>query len=211
MSPAPSTSRTRLGLRLGLRKALEPDREKPWTGRSCSPELPATSSWRQRSRSTHSGSSGWSPRVGHSSMSTQPRRRSCSVIARSLAGPSLRGVHLRILRPGRDRRLEELRLEAVELRVEADLHRGLSRELISELESLVRQHPLEERLTGQLMLACIDRRGRPRHCGPSRSSSHGSVRSSASTPRRGFAGSRSRSSPGTRRWRSDPPRPCAAR
>ena len=50
-------------------------------------------------------------------------------------------------------RLEELRLEAVELRVDADLARGLARELISELESLVRQHPLKERLTGQLMVA----------------------------------------------------------
>ena len=50
-------------------------------------------------------------------------------------------------------RLEELRLEAVELRLDADLQRGLSRELISELESLVRQHPLKERMTGQLMLA----------------------------------------------------------
>src|SRR6185503_391823 len=38
-------------------------------------------------------------------------------------------------------RLEELRLEAVELRIDADLERGLARELISELESLVRQHP----------------------------------------------------------------------
>ena len=50
-------------------------------------------------------------------------------------------------------RLEELRLEAVEMRLDADLQRGLSRELISELESLVRQHPLKERMTGQLMLA----------------------------------------------------------
>ena len=52
-------------------------------------------------------------------------------------------------------RLEELRLEAVELRVDADLRRGLSRELISELESLVRQHPLREPLTGHLMLALV--------------------------------------------------------
>ena len=50
-------------------------------------------------------------------------------------------------------RLEELRLEAVEARIDADLRRGMSRELISELEALVRQHPLQERLTGQLMLA----------------------------------------------------------
>ena len=50
-------------------------------------------------------------------------------------------------------RLEELRLEAVQLRIDADLERGLDRELISELESLVRQHPLNERLSAQLMLA----------------------------------------------------------
>ena len=50
-------------------------------------------------------------------------------------------------------RLEELRVEAVEVRLDADLQRGLSRELISELESLVRQHPLREHMTGQLMLA----------------------------------------------------------
>ena len=50
-------------------------------------------------------------------------------------------------------RLEGLRLEAVEARIDADLDRGMSRELVSELETLVRQHPLQERLTGQLMLA----------------------------------------------------------
>ncbi|NNE11960.1 MAG: protein kinase [Ilumatobacter sp.] len=50
-------------------------------------------------------------------------------------------------------RLEGLRLEAVEARIDADLLRGMSRELVSELESLVREHPLQERFTGQLMLA----------------------------------------------------------
>ncbi len=50
-------------------------------------------------------------------------------------------------------RLEELRLEAVQARIDADLERGLSRQLVSELETLVRQHPLQETLTGQLMLA----------------------------------------------------------
>ena len=50
-------------------------------------------------------------------------------------------------------RLEELRLEAVELRIDADLRRGLAAELIGELESLARQHPLRERFTEQLMVA----------------------------------------------------------
>ena len=50
-------------------------------------------------------------------------------------------------------RLEDRRLEAVELRVEADLRCGLAGELVSELQGLVRQHPLREQLAGQLMLA----------------------------------------------------------
>ena len=50
-------------------------------------------------------------------------------------------------------RLEELRLEATEMRVEADLRLGLSGELVSELKGLVRQHPLRERFVASLMLA----------------------------------------------------------
>ena len=50
-------------------------------------------------------------------------------------------------------RLEELRLGAFEARVEADLALGRHAELVPELESLVRKHPLRERLRGQLMLA----------------------------------------------------------
>jgi transcriptional activator/SIR2-like protein len=51
------------------------------------------------------------------------------------------------------RRLEELRLAAVEERVEADLLVGHHDELVAELESLVAEYPLRERLRGQLMLA----------------------------------------------------------
>jgi DNA-binding SARP family transcriptional activator len=50
-------------------------------------------------------------------------------------------------------RLEELRLVAVEDRVEADLALDRARELIGELRDLVARHPLRERLRGQLMLA----------------------------------------------------------
>jgi DNA-binding SARP family transcriptional activator len=50
-------------------------------------------------------------------------------------------------------RLEELRLVAVEQRVEADLTAGRHAELVAELETLVVAHPLRERLRGQLMLA----------------------------------------------------------
>jgi len=50
-------------------------------------------------------------------------------------------------------RLEELRLDAVERRVDADLACGRHRELVAELEALVREHPQRERIRGQLMLA----------------------------------------------------------
>jgi YVTN family beta-propeller protein len=50
-------------------------------------------------------------------------------------------------------RLEELRLTAVEARIEAELELGREGNLVSELETLVREHPLRERLRGQLMLA----------------------------------------------------------
>ena len=50
-------------------------------------------------------------------------------------------------------RLEELRLGAVEDRIEADLALGRHADLVSELEALVATCPLRERLHGQLMLA----------------------------------------------------------
>jgi DNA-binding SARP family transcriptional activator len=50
-------------------------------------------------------------------------------------------------------RLEELRLGALEQRFEADLALGRHAELVGELEALVREHPLRERLRAQLMRA----------------------------------------------------------
>ena len=50
-------------------------------------------------------------------------------------------------------RLEEQRLLALEQRIDADLALGLHAELVPELEGLVRENPLRERLRAQLMLA----------------------------------------------------------
>jgi predicted ATPase/DNA-binding SARP family transcriptional activator len=50
-------------------------------------------------------------------------------------------------------RLEELRLSALESRIDADLALGKHAELVGELEALVAEHPLRERPRAQLMLA----------------------------------------------------------
>jgi YVTN family beta-propeller protein len=56
-------------------------------------------------------------------------------------------------------RLEELLLDVLEQRIDADLALGRHAALISELEALVAEHPYRERLRAQLML-CLYRSGR---------------------------------------------------
>ncbi len=51
------------------------------------------------------------------------------------------------------RRLDELRLRAAEEAIDADLAAGRHREVIGELEALIAEHPLRERLHSQRMLA----------------------------------------------------------
>jgi DNA-binding SARP family transcriptional activator len=50
-------------------------------------------------------------------------------------------------------RLEDLRLAALEERIDADLALGRHAELVGELETLIAEHPHRERIRGQLMLA----------------------------------------------------------
>jgi DNA-binding SARP family transcriptional activator/pimeloyl-ACP methyl ester carboxylesterase len=50
-------------------------------------------------------------------------------------------------------RLEELRLAAIELRIDAELALGHQRDIVGELETLIAQHPLREQLRAQHMLA----------------------------------------------------------
>jgi DNA-binding SARP family transcriptional activator/tetratricopeptide (TPR) repeat protein len=50
-------------------------------------------------------------------------------------------------------RLEELRVACLEERIETDLGRGRHAELVGELEGLVKEYPLRERLRSQLMIS----------------------------------------------------------
>src|SRR5437868_6823871 len=50
-------------------------------------------------------------------------------------------------------RLQELRLDCLEDRIDRDLARGRHGALVGELEALTREHPVRERLLGQLLLA----------------------------------------------------------
>ncbi|HYS37769.1 MAG TPA: BTAD domain-containing putative transcriptional regulator, partial [Pseudonocardiaceae bacterium] len=62
-------------------------------------------------------------------------------------------VPSRVLRDSFVPRLEQLRLEVLEERIEAELHLGWHRRLAPEIQALVDNHPFRERFHGQLMLA----------------------------------------------------------
>jgi YVTN family beta-propeller protein len=65
-------------------------------------------------------------------------------------GPALADVSAEPFAAAEIRRLEELRLRAAELAIDADMAAG--REVLGTLERLVAEHPLRERLHGQRML-----------------------------------------------------------
>jgi DNA-binding SARP family transcriptional activator len=67
-------------------------------------------------------------------------------------GPALADLAFAPFAQAQIGRLDELRLEALSDRIEADLELGRS-DVVGELEALIAEHPLRERLRGQLMLA----------------------------------------------------------
>ena len=68
-------------------------------------------------------------------------------------GPALADLAYEVFVQPDIARLEEMRLDAVEERIDAELALGRDAELVGELEALVAAEPLRERLRGQLMLA----------------------------------------------------------
>jgi len=81
--------------------------------------------------------------------------QAAEILARALAlwrGPALADVEEPFARLAAAR-LEDLRLAALETRIDADLALGRHSRLVGELEALVTTHPLRERFRAQLMLA----------------------------------------------------------
>lgn len=68
-------------------------------------------------------------------------------------GPPLAGLEDEPFAQPHIARIEDMRLTAVEDRIEADLALGRHAELVGELQALASEFPLRERLRGQLMLA----------------------------------------------------------
>jgi len=86
-----------------------------------------------------------------------------AILAEALAlwrGPALADVPRGAMAAAEADRLEELRLAAVELRMEADARCGRAAELVPELRRLTTAYPLRERFWDQLMRA-LERCGRP--------------------------------------------------
>ncbi len=68
-------------------------------------------------------------------------------------GPALADLEFEAFAPAAVAPLEEERIAALEERIEADLETGRHGDVVGELEALVEQHPVRERLRAQLMLA----------------------------------------------------------
>jgi DNA-binding SARP family transcriptional activator len=87
---------------------------------------------------------------------SSPPQEASSVLREAIAlwrGAPLADVAYESFAQSEIARLDELRTSTIEQRIETDLALGKHAELVGELEALVREHPLRERLRAQLMVA----------------------------------------------------------
>ena len=101
--------------------------------------------------------------AGQRALQSGDPARAQQVLAEALGlwrGPPLAQLGFHDFAQPEIRRLEDLRLIALEDRIQADLELGRHSQLTTELSALVLAHPEREALTGQLMLA-LYRSGRP--------------------------------------------------
>ena len=122
---------------------------------------PATCSGRIATRWTPCGSRTCSARPVRTAHEPGDHDRILSEALELWRGPALAGPRERAVAPGEIARLEELRLQAIEEKISAELDLGQHSRVVAELETLTRTHPLRERLWGELMLALYrsDRQG----------------------------------------------------
>src|ERR1700730_2325214 len=101
--------------------------------------------------------------AGRKALAQDDAPQAAGHLAEALAlwrGPALAEVPPGPLVSSESDRLEELRLTALELRIEADRSCGRDAEVVAELRRLTAEHPLRERLWGELMRA-LHSSGRP--------------------------------------------------
>ena len=94
--------------------------------------------------------------AGREALAAGDPARSADTLERALAlwrGPPLADLAYESFAQAEIGRLEELRISALEDRIAADLDLGRHANLVAELRDLAEQHPLRERMRGQLMLA----------------------------------------------------------
>lgn len=99
---------------------------------------------------------------GYRLLEQQQQERATEVLSEALSlwrGPALADVAAGEILGAEVTRLEEWRLQALEMRIDADLGLGRHRDLVSELKTLTTQYPLHEAFQGKLMLA-LHRSGR---------------------------------------------------
>jgi YVTN family beta-propeller protein len=95
-------------------------------------------------------------RAGRDALASGDAERASAMLAEALAlwhGLPLADLDATAFAYAERLRLEELRVSAIEERIEAELTLGRHAALVVELEALVAEHPLREKLRGQLMLA----------------------------------------------------------
>jgi predicted ATPase/DNA-binding SARP family transcriptional activator len=93
--------------------------------------------------------------AGHAALAENPDRAS-RLLTQALAlwrGPALADFAFESFAQADGARLDDLRLAALEDRIEADLALGRHAQAVPELEALLTEHPLRERLAGQLIVA----------------------------------------------------------
>lgn len=152
----PETAATALqGLVSQLRKVLEPDRAPGAPGSVLVTHAPGYV-LRVDSEAVDARRFEQLVLEGQEALAAGKAKRAADVLRQALAlwrGPALAGVDETAPTHAEANRLEELRLEALEDRIDADLALGRDGALVPELEAFVEREPLRERPRGQLMLA----------------------------------------------------------